>query len=104
VVIEKWNWKTAWGWDFPLSALCATVLDEPEKAIDLLMMDTYKNKYLLNGHNYQDDRLPLYLPGNGGLLSAVAFLCTYRNEKGENGFPSNGKWKVKYENFPPGIE
>jgi hypothetical protein len=47
-VIEKWNWKTAWGWDFPLSAMCATVLDEPEKAIDLLMMDTYKNKYLMN--------------------------------------------------------
>jgi hypothetical protein len=98
-VYEKWNWNTACGWDFPLSAMCATAIDEPEKAVGLLMMNTYKNHYLPNGHNYQDKMLPVYLPGNGALLSAVAFLCTYRNEKGEDGFPANGKWKVKYENF-----
>jgi hypothetical protein len=100
-VIEKWNWKTATGWDFSLSAMCATAIDEPEKAVGLLMMDTYKNRYLPNGHNYQDKMLPVYLPGNGALLSAVAFMCTYRNEKGSDGFPANGKWKVKYENFFP---
>jgi len=103
-IIEKWDWLTAWGWDFPMAAMCADALDKPDQAIDFLMMDTYKNSYLMNGHNHQDDRLPIYLPGNGALLSAVAFLCTYRNEKGENGFPSNGMWKVKYENFPQGIE
>jgi hypothetical protein len=98
-VIENWNWKTVSGSDFPLSAMCATALNAPEKAIGLLMMDTYKNRYLPNGHNYQDKLLPLYLPGNGGLLSAIAFMCTWRNEKGNDGFPANGKWKVKYENF-----
>jgi len=33
------------------------------------------NTYLPNGHNYQDNRLTLYLPGNGGLLAAVAMMC-----------------------------
>jgi len=98
-VIEKWNWNSAWGWDFPMAAMCATVLDEPEQALNLLMMETYKNRYLMNGHNFQDDGLPIYLPGNGALLSAVAFMCTYHDEKGGNGFPTNGKWKVKYENL-----
>ncbi|MBN1925668.1 MAG: hypothetical protein JW798_07530, partial [Prolixibacteraceae bacterium] len=72
---------------------------EPEQAIDLLLMDTQKNTYLVNGHNYQEGRLPIYLPGNGGILSAVAEMCTYRNNKGENGFPQNGEWDVKYENL-----
>jgi len=56
-------------------------------------MDAPKNRYLLNGHNYQDTRLPVYLPGNGGLLTAVAKMCT------ENQFPADGKWKVKWENL-----
>jgi hypothetical protein len=99
-VIKKWDVKTLWGWDFPMAAMCATVLDNPEQALDFLLLETLKNRFLMNGHNYQDDRLPLYLPGNGALLSAVAFMCTYRNEKGENGFSSSGKWNVKYENFP----
>jgi len=98
-VNEKWNWDTCWGWDFPLAAMCATMLDKPEQAINLLMMDTPKNQYLPNGHNYQDVNLPLYLPGNGSLLTAVAFMCTYKNVDGKNGFPSNGKWNVKHEDF-----
>jgi hypothetical protein len=32
-------------------------------------MDTQKNTYLASGHNYQDARLTVYLPGNGGLLT-----------------------------------
>jgi protein-glucosylgalactosylhydroxylysine glucosidase len=100
-VIRKWKWETCWGWDFPFSAMCATSLDKQEKAIDLLLMETPKNNYLLNGHNFKDETLPLYLPGNSSLLSAVAFMCSYRNKEGGNGFPANGKWKVKYENFFP---
>jgi len=34
-----------------------------------------KNTYLVNRHNYQDKRLRLYLPGNGGLLAAVAMMA-----------------------------
>lgn len=45
-------------------------------AIDILLMDSPKNEYLPNGHNRQGDRadLPLYLPGNGGLLFAIAMM------------------------------
>jgi protein-glucosylgalactosylhydroxylysine glucosidase len=102
-IVEKWNWHTCWGWDFPIVAMCATVLDEPSKAIDFLLMDTQKNSYLPNGHNYQDATLPLYLPGNGGLLSAVSMMCTYRNLEGDNGFAGLPGWKVRYENMGEGI-
>jgi hypothetical protein len=94
-----WEWETCWGWDFPLTAMCATVLDKPDKAIDYLLMDTPKNTYLLNGHNYQHVDLPLYLPGNGGLLSALAMMCTHEYSNGKNVFDSMPGWKVKYEGF-----
>jgi protein-glucosylgalactosylhydroxylysine glucosidase len=90
---KKWNWQSAWGWDFPMLAMSAASVGRSEQAIDFLMMDVPKNRYLANGHNYQDARLAIYLPGNGGLLTAVAKMCI-----GEQ-FPVNGKWKVKYENL-----
>lgn len=96
-VLEVWHWETCWGWDFPLMALNAAALDRPELAVDMLLMDTRKNTYLVNGHNYQEERLSLYLPGNGGLLTAVAMMCTYLGEDGKNGFPSDGSWDVKFE-------
>jgi hypothetical protein len=96
---DKWNWETAWGWDFPMAAMNAASLNLPELAVDLLLMDTPKNHYLMNGHNYQRENLTLYLPGNGALLTAVAMMCAYKNQNGNNGFPSNGQWNVKYENL-----
>ena len=71
-IMKKWNWHSAWGWDFPMLAMSAASIGRSEQAIDFLMMDVPKNRYLLNGHNYQDARLSIYLPGNGGLLTAVA--------------------------------
>ena len=38
------------------------------------LMNIQTNTYLRNGNNYQDDRLRIYLPGNGGLLSAIAMM------------------------------
>ncbi len=92
-IMKKWNWKTCWGWDFPLLAMSAAAINRPEQAVDFLMMEAPKNRYLPNGHNYQDARLSIYLPGNGGILSAVAMMCT------SNRFPGNGKWKVRWENL-----
>jgi hypothetical protein len=50
-------------------------------------------------HNFQDERLRLYLPGNGGLLSAIALMCAgYDGGPGPNpGFRRDGKWKVRWE-------
>jgi len=98
-VWKNWSWAETWGWDFPLTAMCATRLGKPDKAIDALLMPVQKNTYLVSGHNYQDDRLRLYLPGNGGLLAAVALMCAGYDgcPRINPGFPKDGKWKVRWE-------
>jgi hypothetical protein len=103
LILKVWKWETTWGWDFPLMAMTATRLHMPDKALDALFMPVKTNTFLLNGHNYQDDRLTIYLPGNGGLLSAVAMMCAgYDNSKTDNpGFPKDGSWKVKWEGLRP---
>lgn len=99
LVWDTWSWERTWGWDFPMTAMTAARLGLPEKAIDVLFMDVMTNTYLKNGHNYQDKRLRLYLPGNGGLLTAVAMMCAGWDGSSIDspGFPKNGKWKVKWE-------
>lgn len=100
---DIWKWETGWGWDYPMTAMCAARLGEPDKAVDALLMNTPKNTYLPNGHNYQSPRLRLYLPGNGGLLTAVAMMCAgWDGSKGTNpGFPADGTWDVKWEGLSP---
>jgi len=97
---KDWHWEETWGWDFPMTAMAATRLGMPGRAVDALFMDVETNTYLPNGHNYQDRRLRLYLPGNGGLLSAVALMCTgwEGGPEGDNpGFPDDGTWTVRWE-------
>ena len=96
---QNWNWSKTWGWDFPMTAMTATRLNMPEKAIEALFMNVPTNTYLVNGHNYQDQRLTIYLPGNGGLLTAIAMMCGGfdGNKKINPGIPDNGKWKVRSE-------
>lgn len=98
-VWNNWNWPETWGWDFPLTAMCAVRLGLPEKAVEALLMPITTNTYLTNGHNYQDGRLRIYLPGNGGLLAAVAMMCEgYDGSTAkEPGIPKNGQWKVRWE-------
>ncbi len=100
-IAKNWNWDRTWGWDYPMAAMTATRLGKPEQAMELLLKDVKKNTYLKNGHNYQSDRLRIYLPGNGGLLSAVAMMCAgfEGNTKSDPGLP--GDWKVKWENLEP---
>ena len=96
-VWKVWKWNDTWGWDFPLVAMTAARLHLPEKAIDALLMPIKTNTYLVNGHNYQDDRLTIYLPGNGGVLNAVALMCTGADADKQinTGFPKD--WKVRWE-------
>ncbi|MEO8563550.1 MAG: glycoside hydrolase family 65 [bacterium] len=74
-VMNTWQWEETWGWDYPLVAMTAARLGEPTIAMDALLMKTEKNRYHPNGHNYQRPGLTIYLPGNGGLLSAVAMMA-----------------------------
>jgi hypothetical protein len=100
-ISENWNWPRTWGWDYPMAAICAVRLNKPEQAVELLLKNVQKNTYLKNGHNYQDGRLRIYLPGNGGLLWAVAAMCTgFEDAESHNpGFPED--WNVKWENLSP---
>lgn len=101
-IMTVWNWESTWGWDYPLVAMTAARLGKPEKAIDALLMPVTKNTFLRNGHNYQRGNLRLYLPGNGGLLTAIAMMCAgWDNDAGTSspGFPKNGKWVVRWENL-----
>lgn len=100
---ENWNWGKTWGWDYPMTAMSAARLGDPEKAVGALLMDKRTNTYLINGHNYQDDRLRVYLPGNGGLLTAVAMMCAGwdGNQEMNPGFPKDGTWNVKWEGLKP---
>jgi len=97
-VEKKWRWDTAWGWDFPMAAMAANRIEDPNLAVAFLLKEEIKNTYLKNGHNYQTPRLRLYLPGNGGLLIALAQMATAPNSKG---FPSH--WIVLSEGFPKNL-
>jgi hypothetical protein len=101
-VRETWQWDRSWGWDFPMAAMAAARTGQPELALDFLLLDAPKNRYLPNGHNFQRANLPAYLPGNGGLLAAVSMMCagwTGGPNELAPGFPKNGQWSVRYENL-----
>lgn len=105
-VFEVWDWPSTWGWDYPMIAMCAARLGETKLAIDALMIDTPKNGYAANGHNYQRPNLPLYLPGNGGLLYAIALMAggwKGSPKKNAPGFPDDGSWTVRSEGFPESV-
>ena len=102
-VWTSWDWPTTWGWDYPVLAMTAARVGEPGRAVDALLLDTPKNRYLANGHNYQRPNLPLYLPGNGGLLYAVALMAAGWDgapHRPAPGFPADG-WRVKSEGLRP---
>lgn len=101
VVLEKWHWEKTWGWDFPMTAMNAARLNLPNKALDALFMNIQTNTYLKNGHNYQDGRLRIYLPGNGGVLTTVAMMLEGWDASNSDlpGFPKDGSWVIKKEGF-----
>ena len=98
---EHWNWDTTWGWDYGMAAMAAARLGNTDEAINLLLSDKQKNRYLISGHNFQtSDRLRIYLPGNGSLLTAIAMMCAGWDGCTDTfapGFPHNGKWNVRWE-------
>ncbi len=111
---KNWNWPETWGWDYPMLAMTAVRLDEPERAVDALLLDTPKNHWALNGQVYQRPGLTIYLPANGGLLYAAAMMAagwdssrdgrdatSSAPKRNAPGFPDNGQWNVRWENLHP---
>ncbi|MBH1940506.1 glycoside hydrolase family 65 [Mobilitalea sibirica] len=103
--MKGWDFATTWGWDFAMIAMTATRLKDPDTAIESLLMNTPNNQYAASGNNTQGLRkdLPLYLPGNGSLLLAVAMMAAgYSGCKEDTpGFPKNGMWQIEVENIAP---
>jgi len=104
-VIRVWDYESLWGWDFAVMSMTAARLGKAELAADCLLMDTPKNQYVGSGNNSQRPRtdLPLYLPGNGSLLLAAAFLAAGNGAADggrpgtSSGFPDS--WNVICENM-----
>jgi hypothetical protein len=106
-VLANWDWATKiWGWDYPMIAMTAARLGATAQAVDVLLKsDGPNNGYTRAGHN-PNKGLPVYLPGNGALLAAVAMMaggwegapgCTPAACNAP-GFPSQG-WTVRAEGF-----
>ncbi len=118
-VLKTWDWETKiWGWDYPMIAMTATRLGQPETALEILLRDGPNNRYLPNGQCPQrsDEALPkdpppgarkreiaAYLPANGAFLAAVALMvagwdgCTEQYP----GFPKDGTWAIRSEGLHP---
>jgi hypothetical protein len=92
-VLREWRWADTWGWDFSMAAMTAARLGEPETALQCLFLNSPKNTWLGNGHNWQGADLPVYLPGNGALLLATALMASMTG-----GFPRKN-WSVRSEGF-----
>lgn len=81
-IVGNWSWGNAtaspavWGWDFPLVALAQCRLGwQPDAVVDMLLHASGANTYTPFGYNWQNAGLPAYMPGNGGLLLAVAAMA-----------------------------
>ncbi len=96
-VVATWDFNHTWGWDFPMLAMCAAKVGEPERAVELLLHPSagfqFDSMGLATGGPYP------YFPANGGLLYAIALMSEgWDGSVGRApGFPKNGMWKVRYE-------
>ncbi len=95
-VWKTWDWSRCWGWDFPWMAMAAARNGEPQIALEALLKDAGdKNRYDVRGLNGG-----WYLPGNGGLLYAVAMMAAGWDgcpAGAAPGFPADGSWVVRWE-------
>jgi hypothetical protein len=76
-------------------AMAGARTGQPQMAVDALLHDNPQNNYSIAGINGG-----WYLPGNGGLLYAVAMMAAGWDGGPTNhapGFPADGSWVVKWE-------
>lgn len=101
-VWETWNWDRCWGWDLPWFAMAAARVGESAIAVESLLSESWCNQFDMRGVN-TGGPCP-YLPGNGGLLYAVAMMSAGWDgcpERDAPGFPDDGSWVVKWEGLRP---
>jgi hypothetical protein len=99
-VYSSWRFDDLYSWDFPLLAMNAARLGDPESAVGFLVHDRFA---------FTDTGLPAsgksgvpspYFPGAGGLLYAAAMMAAGWDGAPDTvapGFPSDGRWIVRSE-------
>jgi hypothetical protein len=98
-MMKHWSFDRVWGWDFPMLAMCAARLGQPELAVDLLVHKSpnfqFADSGLATGGPWP------YFPSNGSLLYAVGLMAAGwdggAEDKPAPGFPV--EWNVKAEGF-----
>lgn len=98
-VMNSWNFDRTWGWDFPMLAMAAARTGNRDAAIDFLLHPSHAFRF--DEHGLATGGPFPYFPSNGAFLSAMAMMAGgWDGSEGEApGFPRNGKWVVKTENF-----
>jgi hypothetical protein len=122
-VVSDWDLRQTWGWDWPMLAMTATRLDEPEMAVNFLLTDAKNFQFGVSGMtprvHLEADAAPhaagtsddpgyrrsaeTYFPSNGSLLLAVGLMVAGGQSVHElnPGFPPNGQWIVHSEGITP---
>lgn len=95
-VEQTWDIRQTWGWDFPMMAMTAARLGEPEKAVDWLFADLKNNQWGVTGmtprvhlDEHADELVPVSA-GAGGVAMAVNPDGKGYRRAAETYFPSNG--------------
>ncbi len=122
-VVSDWDLRRTWGWDWPLMAMTATRLDEPQMAMGFLLTDADNFQFGSSGMTPRlqtgtEPVLPAagspngpgfqrvaetYFPSNGALLLAVGLMVAGGQSVHElnPGFPPDGQWIVHSEGIIP---
>ncbi|CAN5428305.1 hypothetical protein BH10PSE4_BH10PSE4_09430 [soil metagenome] len=94
-VETDWDLRQTWGWDYPMIAMTAARLGEPEKAVDWLFFDAKNNQFGSSGMTpriHLDAHAAQFVPkaaGAGGGEGASPDGPGY-SRAAETYFPSNG--------------
>lgn len=92
----SWDLRQTWGWDFPMIAMTAARLGQPEKAVDWLFADRKNNQWGRTGMTprvHLDEHANELVPVSGGAggvkMASNPDGAGYRRAA-ETYFPSNG--------------
>ena len=99
-VESDWDLRQTWGWDYPMVAMTAARLGEPDKAVDWLFFDARNNKFGVSGMTprvHLDAHAQAFVPSAAGAGvqapppgQAVGQDGPGYSRAAETYFPSNG--------------
>jgi len=87
-------------WHYPVTAMASARALRPDLAVEALLFPSKCNTVSSAGYNFWAKNVPVYLPGNGALLEAVAMMVGGWDgapKRNAPGFPENGQWVIKSE-------